>query len=272
MKLFVTALNSGSNGNCYYVGNEEEAILVDVGISCREIEQRMKRLELSMKKVKAVFISHEHTDHIRGVRVLSKKYQLPVYITPGTLENAPLDLHNPLNVTFEAYRPVQIGNLQITAFPKFHDARDPHSFVIRYNDLCVGVFTDIGATCEHLIKHFKCCNAVFLEANYDDEMLAKGSYPYYLKQRIKGGKGHLSNQQALELFQEHRSPFLSHVFLSHISADNNDLKLVDTLFKSHAKEVEVVLTSRQRETPVFEINHRLQQIPETTTAEQLHPI
>jgi len=87
MSLYITSLNSGSNGNCYYVGNEHEAVLIDVGISCRETETRMKRLGLSMHKVKAIFVSHEHSDHIRGIAVLAKKYRLPVYITPLTLKN-----------------------------------------------------------------------------------------------------------------------------------------------------------------------------------------
>ncbi|HYG37892.1 MAG TPA: MBL fold metallo-hydrolase [Cytophagales bacterium] len=255
MKLFVTALNSGSNGNCYYVGNEEEAVLIDAGISCREIEQRMKRLNLCMKKVKAIFISHEHSDHIKGVNVLSKKYKLAVYITPGTLANARLDASNPLNIRLIPYVPVQVGNLQVTAFPKFHDARDPQSFVVRHKELCIGVFTDIGAPCEHVIKHFQYCHAIFLEANYDDKMLAQGSYPIHLKNRISSNKGHLSNKQALDLFLNYRPSFMSHIFLSHISKENNDPKLVFDLFNSHAKDVEVVLTSRHAEIPVFEIGN-----------------
>src|SRR5437868_3422679 len=92
MSLFIASLNSGSNGNCYYIGNDKEAVLVDAGISCREIEKRMKRLGLSMEKVKAIFISHEHSDHIRGLEVTSRKFQLPVYITKGTLQNSSLNL------------------------------------------------------------------------------------------------------------------------------------------------------------------------------------
>jgi phosphoribosyl 1,2-cyclic phosphodiesterase len=254
MKLFVTALNSGSNGNCYYIGNEEEAILIDAGISCRETEQRMKRLELSMKKVKAIFISHEHTDHIKGAGLLSKKYNLPVYITQGTLVKARLDFHSPLNVKLHSYKPVQIGNLTVIAFPKNHDAHDPHSFIVQYQEVCVGVFTDIGAPCEHVIKNFKCCNAIFLEANYDSRMLLEGNYPAYLKHRINSDKGHLSNQQALDLFKEHKPSYMSHVFLSHISKENNDPQLVQDLFKAHAEGVEVVLTSRLEEIPVYEIS------------------
>src|SRR5688572_24911000 len=122
MSLFITSLNSGSNGNCYYVGNDEEAVLVDAGISCKETEVRMRRLGLSMDKVKAIFVSHEHTDHISGIPVLARKYKLPVYITPGTLKNCFFNSrHYPIHL-FKAYEPVTIGSLTISGFPKLHDA------------------------------------------------------------------------------------------------------------------------------------------------------
>src|SRR5205085_3314429 len=124
MSLYITSLNSGSNGNCYYVGNDREAVLVDAGISCREIDKRMKRLGLSMQKVKAVFISHEHTDHIRGIYSLVKKYQLPVYITTPTLRNGGLRLDPGYVRSFTAYDPVPVGSITVTAFPKAHDAID----------------------------------------------------------------------------------------------------------------------------------------------------
>ncbi len=253
MQLFVTALNSGSNGNCYYIGNEEEAVLIDAGISCRETEKRMKRLGLSMEKVKAIFVSHEHSDHIRGIAGICKKWQLPVYITPYTLANAKLSTTYANYLPFQGYEPVQIGGLTITAFPKFHDASDPHSFVISSREVKIGVFTDIGAPCEHLIRHFEMCHAIFLEANYDEELLANGRYPYFLKQRISGGKGHLSNQQALQLFLSCRASFLSHVFLSHLSKDNNCPELAQSLFQAHAEQTEIIIASRFEETPVFTI-------------------
>lgn len=257
MKLKVTALNSGSNGNCYYIGNDNEAVFIDAGISCREVERRMKRLDLPMEKVKAIFISHEHSDHIRGLRVLSKKYQLPVYITPKTLVDARLNPDNPGYIKMRSFQTVQIGDLKITPFHKFHDAADPHSFVIQHNEVNVGVFTDIGRPCENVIRYFKQCHAVFLEANYDEEMLENGRYPYYLKRRIRGGSGHLSNDEAYRLFTEHRSAFMSHLFLSHLSKDNNSPEIVSSLFSRNANGTRIVVTSREQEIPVFEITAEL---------------
>lgn len=253
MSLYITSLNSGSNGNCYYIGNDTEAVLVDAGLSCRETERRMKRLGLSMHTVKAVFISHEHTDHIKGLEVLSKKYSLPVYITASTLKNGGLSLQENTALPFEAYVPVQIGNISVTAFPKFHDAIEPHSFLLSCNDIKIGVFTDIGIPCEHLIKHFQQCHAAFLETNYDEQMLERGRYPWHLKNRIRGGKGHLSNRQALELFKTHKPAFMSHLLLSHLSKDNNDPDMVQELFRQHAGQTEIIVASRFNETAVFQI-------------------
>lgn len=254
MSLFITSLNSGSNGNCYYIGNEQEAVLVDAGISCRETEKRMKRLGLSMQKVKAVFVSHEHSDHIRGITGLAKKYQLPVFITPATLQRAGLVLEKHLVMVFQAYKPVQIGTLTVTAFPKYHDASDPHSFIVACQSVKVGVFTDIGAPCDHVVQHFGQCHAAFLEANYDDDMLNQSYYPSFLKNRIRGGKGHLSNKQALELFTVYKPSFMSHVLLAHLSKNNNCPQLVQQLFTGHAAGTEIIVASRFEETPVYTIN------------------
>lgn len=251
--LFTASLNSGSNGNCYYIGNQREAVLVDVGISCRELTKRMKRTGLSMEKVRAIFISHEHTDHISGVEVTAKKYNLPVYITEGTLANSYLQLDESQVRSFKAYEPVTVGELSVTAFPKFHDAADPYSFVIEGNEICIGVFTDIGTCCEHVIRNFKQCHAVYLETNYDEEMLKNGRYPFFLKKRISGDHGHLSNHQALQLFLEHGSEKLSHLFLSHLSKDNNSPQLAEELFLKHAGQTQIVVASRYGETAVYRV-------------------
>lgn len=253
MSLFVTSLNSGSNANCYYVGNSQEAILVDAGLSCRETEKRLARLGLNIKTVKAIFISHEHSDHIRGLEVLSRKHQIPVYITEPTRRSGNLFLREDLIKNFSPHQEISVGDLCVLPFPKQHDAADPFSFVVRHQDVCVGVMTDIGSHCEHLIHYFKQCHAVFLEANYDTTLLETGPYPVYLKRRISSDKGHLSNDQALELFLNHRAPFLSHVFLSHLSKENNDPHTATAVFEPHRGNTEVIVASRYRETPVFHI-------------------
>lgn len=253
MSLYITSLNSGSNGNCYYVGNGREAVLIDAGISCRETEKRMKRLGLEMAQVKAIFISHEHGDHITGVPALSKKFRLPVYITEATFSNSNIPIEAELIRSFQSHEAIRIGGISITAFPKFHDAAEPHSFLVSSNEVNVGVFTDLGIACEQLVRYFKQCHAAFLEANYDVNMLEKGSYPYHLKKRISGGQGHLSNEQALQLFLQHRPACMSHLVLAHLSKNNNHPKLVEDLFRQHAGHTKIVVASRYQETEVYHI-------------------
>jgi phosphoribosyl 1,2-cyclic phosphodiesterase len=260
MSLFVCSLNSGSNGNCYYIGNEHEAILIDGGISCRETEKRLKRLGLSIKKVKSIFVSHEHGDHIHGVPALSKKHSIPVYITHNTLHQSGIELQPELVRVFRAYENIPVGQLQVVAFPKFHDASDPHSFIVKDSVIQVGVFTDIGSACKNVVQHFKQCHAAFLEANYDEEMLENGSYPWHLKNRIRNGYGHLSNAQAADLFRKHRPPFMTHLFLSHLSRNNNSPQIVRELFSKIAGKTEVIIAPRDRETSLYHIRNTMGRI------------
>jgi phosphoribosyl 1,2-cyclic phosphodiesterase len=253
MSLFFASLNSGSNGNCYYVGNGSDAVLVDAGISCREVSKRMSRLGLDMSKLRAIFISHEHTDHTRGLALLSKKYKLPVYISKPTLQFSGLYLEKELIREMAVPSAVNIGDLTISCFVKHHDAADPASFLIRCNDTTVGVFTDIGKLCSEVKKQFEKCDAVFLESNYDAKMLEEGNYPRHLKHRIRSGKGHLSNAEALHLFNEHRSSQLSHLVLSHLSQNNNCPQLVEQLFAPHAGNTKVHIASRYEESPLFNV-------------------
>ena len=257
MSLEVASLNSGSNGNAYYVGNSNEAVLIDAGISCLEIEKRMARLGLTMEKLRAVFITHEHSDHISGLSRLLRKYQLPVFITEGTYKHSRLHIKKQWVNSFLPMVPVAVGNLRVTAFPKLHDAIDPHSFIISGDSITIGVFTDFGKACDHVIAHFRQCHAAFLETNYDEERLINGSYPKILKNRIRSDKGHFSNLQALELFRNHRSDYLSHLFLSHLSMENNSPEIVEKLFSAYAGNTKILLASRERESAVFQIGHEL---------------
>jgi phosphoribosyl 1,2-cyclic phosphodiesterase len=255
MSLSFASLNSGSNGNCYYLGNEQDAVLIDAGLSCKETEKRMKALGLSMRSIKAVFISHEHIDHIKGIEVLAKKYEIPVYITPSTFENSRCPIPKAQAIWMKNDETIEIGNIKIKAFSKYHDAADPTSFVVESNKIKVGVFTDIGQVCKNVTDHFKQCDAVFLEANYDREMLMNGHYPYSLKTRISGGNGHLSNDEALDLFLNHRTPKLKYLLLSHLSKENNDPDLVKKLFELNTTNTEIIIASRYKPSLIYEVIH-----------------
>lgn len=259
MSLFVASLNSGSNGNCYYLGNEEEGVLIDVGISCREVEKRLKRLDIPVTRIKAVFITHEHNDHIHGVPAFTRKYKLPVFTTEGTILYG--NLGNEIDTerinSFRPYQPVKVGKISVTAFPITHDANDPHNFIVASDSVTVGIFTDIGFPCYHVTQHFAQCHAAFLESNYDEHMLEFGSYPYQLKNRIRGGKGHLSNRQALKLFLDHRPAFMTHLFLSHLSQNNNTPDIVEELFSGMAHSTHIAVMSRDRESSLYLIENNL---------------
>ena len=252
MAIFIASLNSGSNGNCYYVGNGREAVLIDAGISPGETEKRLLQLGLSITTVKAIFISHEHIDHVKGLSGLANQFGLPVYITAGTLQKGP-HLIRKLSRSFRANEPVEVGTLRVTPFTKRHDAADPHSFMISYGGANVGVFTDIGSACEQVIHYFGQCHAAFLEANYDDLLLESGSYPLPLKNRIRSDHGHLSNSQALDLFTSHRPDFMTHLVLSHLSKENNDPELVRQLFMKQANGIEIVVASRDEPSAIYTI-------------------
>lgn len=208
-----------------------------------------------MKKVRALFVTHEHGDHIHGVPALSKKFKLPVYITAKTLNEGRVKIDESLIHVFQANETVTIGGLSIKAFPKIHDAADPYSFMVSSQSVNVGVFTDIGISCENVIAHFEQCHAAFLESNYDEGMLEHGSYPLVLKNRIRDGKGHLSNLQALQLFLNHKPAFMTHLFLSHLSEHNNSPKIVKDLFSKIAGHTEIIIASRKKETPVYHIRN-----------------
>ena len=264
MSIFICSLNSGSNANCYYVGNRQEAVLIDAGLSCRETEKRMKQLGLSMEKVRAIFVSHEHSDHITGIPGLSKKFQLPVYITAATLTNSRIPVEAHLVRSFTHNKGVAIGSLSVLPYRKHHDGIDPHSFTVSGHGVHIGVITDIGFACKQVIKHFGKCQAVFLESNYCDNMLQNGNYPYHLKKRISGDDGHLSNAQALELFQQYKSPDLRLLILSHLSKNNNKPELVEQLFTPHAGSTEIFVASRYEASPVFTIEG-----PEATAVQRI---
>ena len=149
---------------------------------------------------------------------------------------------------------IKIGELNVTCFSKIHDGIDPYSFLIEFNTIYAGVITDIGIACENVINAFKKCHACILESNYDEEMLDGGPYPYHLKKRIRGGEGHISNAQALELFLNHKNENLGHLLLGHLSQTNNKPQIVEDLFSKNAGDTKIVVASRYKESEVYEVN------------------
>ena len=239
----ICALASGSNGNCYYIGNKEDAILVDAGINCKQIMIRMNAKGLDPHKIRAIFITHEHNDHVCGARVFAKKLDIPVYMT-----------NRPVAVRFvDPNQPVMLIPFIIHPVLKNHDATEPTSFRVELQGINVGVFTDIGLPCSNVIAHMKHCHALFLETNYDEKMLWEGSYPYHLKQRVASDVGHLSNLQAVNLLSEHAGPELKWVLLSHLSGENNTPQIAYDALKHFEDRFKIVITSRKAPSEVIEI-------------------
>ncbi|AIM38918.1 beta-lactamase [Sphingobacterium sp. ML3W] len=248
------AIASGSNGNCYYIAKGETAILVDAGINNKHIHLRMFNLGIDPTKIKAVFITHEHTDHIRGLSVFVKKYDIPVYITEGSYEGTRLHLPAHLVHYIDADTVTTVGEMKIYGIPKYHDAKEPCSFLISDGTYNIGVLTDIGRPCknvQHVIKH---SDVLLLESNFDEDMLKNGRYSYFLKNRISSGWGHLSNTVALDLFINHRSPRLKHLMLTHLSGENNTVEIVHDTFRPHCEDIFLSVATRFEETEIFDIH------------------
>jgi phosphoribosyl 1,2-cyclic phosphodiesterase len=249
----ICALASGSNGNSYYIGNQDEAILVDAGISARQLLHRMQSRGLDHRKIRAVFLSHEHSDHSRGVQVLSKRLGINIWISKHTYYALPETFRPQWVRFFEPGETIQVGAFNIYTFLKNHDGVEPSSFRIEYDETSIGVFTDIGEPCDKVIDALKKCHAVFIESNYDEKMLWEGSYPWPLKKRVASAVGHLSNRQALELLQQHAPPILKCIFLSHLSQQNNTPPLALSTFEPLWNSFDVKLTSRFEASEVYKM-------------------
>ena len=251
--LEICAIASGSNGNCYYIGNEKDAVLIDAGISCKQIVQRMKDRNLNPLKVKAVFITHEHNDHISGARVFGNRLQVPIYLTSKTWYGAYKNMRPDVPKFFNQGDTINVGDFTIHSFSKNHDASEPCSFRVHHNGKNIGVFTDIGEACENVTQHLQMCDGLFLESNYDEKMLWEGRYPYFLKQRVASSVGHLSNKQAFDLLETHAGEHLKCVFLSHLSKENNTLEIAYVSMHPLTSRFEVKLTSRYEAGEVYRL-------------------
>ncbi len=220
------SIASGSSGNCIYAGSDSTHILVDVGISGKRTEAGLNELDISMRDIDGIFITHEHADHIAGLGVLSRKYEIPIYATNGTIEaikqcssvgKIPDDLFYPIC----ADEKIIIKDLVCNPMRISHDAAEPVAYRISHGKKKVAIVTDLGNYNDYTVESLKGIDALLLEANHDVRMLQVGPYPYYLKQRILGDRGHLSNERAGQLLSCLLHDKLQAVVLGHLSKENN---------------------------------------------------
>lgn len=224
------SIASGSSGNCIYVGSDNTHLLVDTGISKKRIEEGLKHLEIKGEELDGILVTHEHSDHIQGLGVFSRKYEVPIYATEGTIEGIkassslgkmPEGLLHPI-VVDESFT---IGDIMVDPFEISHDARQPSAYRMECNGRSAAVATDLGMYNEYIVKKLKGLDAILLEANHDVHMLEVGGYPYPLKRRILGDKGHLSNELSGMLLCDILHNGLKHIVLGHLSKENNYARL-----------------------------------------------
>lgn len=222
----VCVLSSGSAGNCTYVGDGHAGVLIDCGVSTKQILGRLAEMGLSDAPIDAVLVTHEHADHIGAAAILGRALAkrgrpVPFYMTAGTAGGLPPQCRPEGVEVVKAGTPFRVRHLEVEPVPIPHDTNDPVAYRVNVGDAVVAVVTDLGRPTALLARHLRECHALVLEFNHDEDMLMEGPYPYPLKQRIKGSHGHLSNRQAAQLLLDGLGDRLRHLLLAHLSEENN---------------------------------------------------
>lgn len=226
MKLKFCSLSSGSSGNCYYLGNEFHGILIDAGISAGAIRKFLKTMDISFESIVGVLVTHNHSDHIKGLEVLTRNIAIPIYTTQNIWESiisSPTQ-HKITDNRFQninLHQNLHLAGFDIEAFPVFHDAPETIGFHIKYKTHKITIVTDLGHICDTAASYIKAANFLVIESNYDEQMLQTSSYPYFLKERIFSNNGHLSNDQTSTFIADYFPKEISHICLAHLSKNNN---------------------------------------------------
>lgn len=248
------SITSGSSGNCIYVGANNTHLLVDAGISGKKIKEGLLNFDIKPEDINGILVTHEHSDHIAGIGVMARKYGTPIYATKGTIKGIheskvgiiPEGLFNEIK-SDESF---EINELKVNPVKISHDANEPVAYRVYENNNSVGICTDLGKYDDYIVESFKGVNALLLEANHDVNMLQVGSYPYYLKQRILGDRGHLSNENSGRLLSRLLHDDLKAVMLGHLSQENNleelayeavrlEILMADNVYKPDDFEIKV---------------------------------
>ena len=223
------SLGSGSRGNGTLIAQGDTTLLVDCGFSAKEAEKRLQQMGQTAADLTAIVVTHEHADHISGVRVLARKYQLPVYATAGTAGCLADDVAGYIH-EFNCHEQFEIDDIEVSPFPVPHDAREPSQFVFGNGKVKVGLLTDVGSITPVIEQALSGCQALLLEANHDLIMLDNGDYPDHLKYRVSGKMGHLNNVQSSSLLKKIDTSQLQHIMAMHLSEKNNHPDIVTTVF------------------------------------------
>lgn len=242
------SLGSGSSGNGTMIKAGESTVLIDCGFSAKEAEIRLARLHTDPQELDAILVTHEHTDHIRGVSVLARRNNIPVYASPGTFEvlagrDDPLIKSQELVYEIQSGASFNVKDLTVQAIDVPHDVNEPIQYVCRVNGIGVGVLTDCGSYTDQMVEHFSNLNGLLLETNHDVNMLENGPYPWNLKNRIKSAVGHLNNQQSRDFAQAIFHANLQHLVLGHISQKNNEKALIKDVFDDYPSGTSVSFAS-----------------------------
>ena len=254
----VCLLASGSKGNSLFIKSGESRILIDAGLSGRQIESRLANIGEDPAKLDAILVTHEHRDHVTAVGPLARRYKLPVYINPQTHAAMPNPGRLEQLTEFAVSKRFSLRDLEITPFPITHDASEPVGFIIETTEGRIGVATDLGIATRLVAAELKHCRVLILESNHDEDMMRDGTYPWQLKQRVSGRMGHLSNDETAALLREIVAQECGAVVLAHLSEKNNTPELARrcasaALARAGVKRVAIRVASPTRPTPPVEL-------------------
>ena len=254
MSIKLSVLASGSKGNSIFVATPRVRVLIDAGLSAREIERRLKRVGVGAEDLDAVVITHEHRDHVSGLGPLSRRYRLPVFLNRATRSNLSDQVGTLADcIEFVTGRSFSVADLAIHPFSLSHDAADPVGLTLVNGESKVGICTDLGRATRLVQHHLQECRLLLLEANHDLGMLTKGPYPWSLKQRIRSSSGHLSNEEARELLDRVLGDTLDRVILAHLSEVNNRPETALEAFAEvrHARRIHLTVASQHEPSEII---------------------
>ena len=240
------SLGSGSKGNSTVVESDTACVMVDCGFGLRNACTRLERIGKSPADLTAIIVTHEHSDHWKGIGALSAKYNIPVYLSAGSLKAKEIQSGEALFNCIDSHKDFYVGDICIKPVPVPHDAREPIQYILSNGKVQLGILTDLGHFTPHVVSSYSKCDALLLECNYDDDMLLDGPYPRFLKERVSGMFGHLSNRQAADLLLALDLSRLKTLVIGHISAKNNDVSLIKAAIEPLCGE-DIVLSFADQE-------------------------